>query len=373
MSGPELPILGGGTRRASAAVAALPPEVLARLVWVPSFVDLGCDPGFPGFPARETPESLLAAARSGGFGELVLSPHVDPVVDTPEHVARVDRAAGPVRLHAVGALTVGLRGQELAEVGLLRRAGAVALSDGGLTIADSVVLQNALEYAREFAMPVLLRPADAYLDTVGVIHDSALASRLGLRGNPAATEEIGVARAISLCRSTGATVHLTHLGTAFAVEALAAAQREGLPISGSTPARNLLLDESTLDDGRYDARLRLHPPLRSAADKAALVHGVRAGVVWIAADHQPRAPEEKDHEFERAVPGSPGLSSAFAAALTALGELGAVVAALATGPRSLLGLPVRSYALVHAEAAFSAPPADALAGLPLRGRVFDLG
>lgn len=371
MSAPEVRVFGGGTRPAPAA-AGLPPEVVAELIWVPSFVDLGCDPGFPGFPARETPESLTAAARAGGFGDLVLTPRVDPVVDTPEHVARLEGHAGPVRRHPVGALTIGLEGKELAEVGLLQRAGAVALSDGGLPVADSVVLQNALEYAREFAIPVLLRPADAFLDTLGVVHDSPVATHLGLRGNPRATEEIGVARAVSLCRATGATVHLTHLGTAFAVEAIAAAQREGLPLTGSTPARNLLLDESHLDDGRYDSRLRLHPPLRSAADRAALVDGVRRGVIWLTADHQPRAPEEKDHEFERAVPGSPGLRSAFAAAFTALGELDLVVAALATGPRRLLGLPVRSWALVHPSAPYAAAPADALAGLPLRGTVLDL-
>ncbi len=371
MSAPEVPVFGGGVRAAPAA-SGLSPEVVARLVWVPSFVDLGCDPGFPGFPARETRESLVAAARLGGFGHLVLSPRVDPVVDTPEHVARMDVGLSAVRLHAVGALTIGLEGKELAEVGLLKRAGAVALSDGGLAMADSVVLQNALEYAREFALPVLLRPADAFLDAVGVIHDSPIATHLGLRGNAAATEQIGVARAIALCRATGATVHLTHLGTAYAVEAIAAAQREGLPLTGSVPARNLLLDESTLDDGRYDARLRLHPPLRSAADRAALIDGVRAGVLWLSADHQPRAPEEKDHEFERAVPGSPGLASAFAAALTALGELGVVVDALCRGPRRLLRLPEASFALVDPAAPYAAPLTDALAGTPLRGQVLDL-
>ncbi len=371
----EVRVFGSEATRPTAVV--LSPQVAARAVWVPAFVDLVCDPGFPGFPARETPASLADAATAGGFCELLACPHVDPVVDTPEHLSRTEPLRPPVRLLAAAALTVGLRGVELTEVGLLRQAGARALSDGRVPVADSLVLRNALEYAREFRLPVLLRPADAALDAVGVIHDSPLAARLGLRGNPAATEEIGVARAIALCRATGATVHLTHLGTARAVEQVVAAQREGLPLTASTPARNLVLDELALDDGRYDARLRLHPPLRGRAERAALVDAVRAGVLWVCADHQPRAPEEKDHEFERAVPGSAGLRSAFAACLHATRDLGATVRALSEGPRSLLGLPVGGWALVDPEAPWVPVPArgqapDALEGHELRGVVLDL-
>ena len=216
--------------------------------------------------------------------------------------------------------------------------------------------------------------ADAALDRLGVANDSPLACRLGLRGNPAAAEEIGVARAVALCRSTQARVHLTHLGTARGVEGLANAIAEGLPITGSCAARNLLLDESSLDDARYDARLRLHPPLRTAADRAALIAAVRAGTLLVAADHQPRAPEEKEHEFERAVPGSAGLRSAFGAALSALGDLELVVQALSAGPARLLGLERLGWALVDPEdtpmcESRRGVAADALEGHRLRGRV----
>lgn len=374
----DFPVWGGGRRVATATLTHLEPATLARLIWVPSFVDLCCDPGFPGFPSRETPESLFASARAGGFGELVVSPRVDPVADTPEHIARMERSQLGVRLHPTGALTIGLRGEELAEVGLLLRAGAVALSDGGVAHPDSLVLRNALEYTREFAVPVILRPCDAALDSVGVVHDSPLAARLGLRGNPAATEEIGVARAIALCRSTGAKVHLTHIGAARSIEAIAAAQREGLSLTASTPARNLLLDEASLDDGRYDARFRLHPPLRASSDREALVAGVWGGVLCLSADHQPRALEEKDHEFERSIPGSPGLRTAFAAALSALGDLDTVVRAFSLAPRDLLGLNVNSWALIDpigetTVVAERPRPTDALEGLRLRGVVYDHG
>ena len=166
-------------------------------------------------------------------------------------------------------------------------------------------------------------------------------------------------------------------GTALGVEAIVSAQREGLRLTASTPARNLLIDEEYLDDGRYDARFRLHPPLRSRADRAALVAAVQAGTLLLAADHQPRAPEEKDHEFERSVPGSPGLRTAFAAAMTALGSLDAVVAALSLAPRAVLGLDVCSWALVDPEGSWVVAGArplatDALEGVRLRGVVYEL-
>ncbi|MFZ5476364.1 MAG: dihydroorotase [Myxococcota bacterium] len=350
----------------------------AGRVLVPSLVDLCCDPGFPGFPAREDLASLTSAALAGGFGDLVLSPRVDPVVDTPEQVSSLPRHANGVRLWPAGAVTAALRGEELAEIGLMMRAGAAALSDGGLPIRDSVVLRNALEYARGFGVRVLLRAADAALDQLGVANEGALSAQIGLRGNPAEAEEIGIARVTSLVRATGAAVHLTHVGTARGVRLVEAARAEGLPLTASTPARSLLLDETVLADGGYDARYRLHPPLRAPSDRAALCEAVRAGTLLVAADHQPRAPEEKELEFELAVPGSTGLESAFSAALTALdGDLDGVVRALCTGPRALLPERTGGWTLVDPEAEIvvragehrSRARNDALDGRKLRGAV----
>ncbi len=351
----------------------------AGLVLIPSLVDLCCDPGFPGFPAREDLGSLAGAALAGGFGDLLAGPCVDPIVDTPEHVAAAPRGGpGGVRLWHAGAVTAGLAGEELAEIGLMGAAGAAALSDGGRPIRDTVVLRNALEYARGFGLRVFLRPADADLDLLGVVHDSGVAAELGMRGNPAAAEEIGVARIVALVRATGAAVHLTHLGTARGVALVRAARREGLPVTASTAARNLLLDESVHLARPYDTRLRLHPPLRGATDREALLEAVRDGTLLLVADHAPRAPEEKDLEFERATPGSTGLESAFAAALTALdGDLDALVRAFCTGPRELLPERTGGWTLVDPDGRATVDAAahrsrarnDALDGVALNGVV----
>lgn len=349
------------------------------LVLIPSLVELCCDPGFPGFPVREDLGSLTAAACAGGFGDLLTGPQVDPFVDTPEHLAAAPRlGANGVRLWPAGAATVGLAGKELAEIGLLGRAGAAAISDGTQPIRDTMVLRNLLEYARGFGLRTFLRPADIDLDGLGVIHESGVAAELGLRGNPGATEEIGLTRIVALVRATGGAVHVTHIGTARGVALVRAAQVEGLPLTASTPARNLLLDEAAHLERPYDTRLRLHPPLRGIADRAALLAGVRDGTLLLAADHTPRAPEEKDLEFERAAPGSTGLESAFSAAFTALdGDLSALVAAFCTGPRALLPefsggctlVDPRAECVVDAGAHRSRARNDALDGRGLLGVV----
>jgi dihydroorotase len=299
------------------------------------------------------------------------------VRDLPEQLSATRPLDAEVRAWLTAALTPGLRGEGLAELGSLRAAGALAVSDGGVPIRDTLLLRNALDYARGFGVPVFLRPADPDLDALGVVHESAVAARMGLRGQPLANEEIGVARVLALVRATGARVHLSHLGSARGVEAVRRAQREGLAVTAAVSARSLLLDEEALDDGTYDTRLRLHPPLRAREDREALVEGVLDGTLLLCADHQPRAPEEKELEFERAVPGATGLETALSAAWTALGSVQALARAFAEGPRALLGLPPRGMVLFDPAAEVVVEPArhrslarnDALAGRTLRGRV----
>lgn len=356
----------------------------AGMVLVPSFVDVGCDPGFPGFPVRETPESLGSAALAGGFGDLVTRPCVDPVPDQPEHLADQRRTLpGGVRIWPTPAMTRGLAGQALSEMGLLSRFSIPGVSDGGGAPTDTVILRNAMEYAHRFGLRLWLRPSDPMLDGLGVVHDSAFACVLGLRGNPVANEEIGLARIIALVRGTGARVVVGPISSRVGVELLRRAAAERMPILGYVAARSLLLDERVVEGtgpGQfpYDTRLRLHPPLRSWEDREALVQAVRDRLLVVAADHSPRAPEEKELEFERAVPGSTGLESAFAATLTALGgDLAATVQALSLGPRALLPEPTGGWALVDTRVEWTVDASgqrslarnDALQGQRLQGTV----
>lgn len=338
----------------------------AGAVIVPAFVDLGAELCDPGATWREDLRSGSLAAAAGGYALIVASPATDPVVDTSSVVADVlCRAAGleGARVLQAGALTVGNLGKELAELNDLVEAGCVALSDGARAIGDSLVLRNALDYARPLGVPVFLRPGEPSLEERGVMHEGQVSTRIGLHGIPAAAEEIGVARAISLARLTGACVHLTHLTTARGLALLAAAKAEGLPVTAAVPARHLGLTDEAVDAREYDPVLRLLPPLRPEADRAALVEAVRSGLIdVVSADHVPWTRVEKEHEFAVASPGAVGLESAFSAAMTALGDLGAVVRAMAVAPARLLG---REAALrVGAEASLAVLEPDTLGPLP---------
>lgn len=355
------------------------------MVLVPSFVDLGCDPGFPGFPQRETPQSLGDAALAGGYSDLVTRPCVDPIPDQPEHLADLRRRLpGGARVWPTPALTRGQAGLALTEFGLLSRFSIPGVSDGGVIVADTLILRNAMEYAHRFTLRLWLRPGDPALDGLGVVHDSPFATVLGLRGNPATNEEIGLSRIFSLVRASGAAVVVGPLGTRAGVALLRSARAEGLPITGYVAARSLLLDEHIVEGAPplarmpYDTRVRLHPPLRAQEDRRALVQGVREKLLLVSADHEPRAPEEKELEFELAIPGSTGLESAFAATLTALsGDLEATIHALAIGPRALLPETVSGWTLIDPESETTVNAAlhlslarnDALDGLKLRGKV----
>lgn len=320
---------------------------------LPGFVDLVADLADPGFTWREDLDSGSRAAAAGGFTTVLASPATDPVVDSGAVVAGLldlAAAARGARVLRAGAVTVGLQGAQLAEMGTMFELGCAALSDGGHALGDAAVLRNALEYARPFGAPVLLRPAVPALEQRGCMHEGDVSVQIGLRGIPAASEEIGLALVIALVHTTGARVHLTHLTTARAVRMLALAKADGLPITASVPARSLLLTDRDVRDSGYDSATRVLPPLRPEADRAALCHALTSGVVdAVCSDHSPWTRVEKEHEFERATPGAAGLETAFAAACTALeGDLGALARVLAVGPAAVLG---RSARLARGEVA----------------------
>ena len=314
-------------------------------VVAPGLVDLGAELCDPGASWREDIQSGSEAAAAGGFTTVLASPRTDPVVDTAAVVRDVLTRAAEVsgaRVLQAAALTVGLAGEDLAEVGLMAEAGAVALSDGRRATGDSGVLRRALDYARPFGLPVMLRPLDPSLATDGVMHEGPVSLRIGLRGEPAEAEEIGVSRLLALAGLTGARVHLSHVTTARGLDAVRAARAGGLAVTASAPARNLLLCDADIESSGYDPSLRISPPLRSAADRDALREAVRDGVVGLHADHVPWTRVDKELEFAYAQPGALGLESALRAALTGLdGDLGVVLRAMSVAPGRLMGLDPR--------------------------------
>ncbi|MDP6935154.1 MAG: amidohydrolase family protein, partial [Myxococcota bacterium] len=309
---------------------------------LPGLVDLCSVLGEPGMAWRETLQTGAQAAAAGGFTTVVASPATDPVVDREstavDCVARMKNIEDAELLQA-GALTMGLDGKELAELGLMLEAGCVVLSDGGRGIADSLVLRNALDYVRAFSGLVVHRPVDPVLEGRGCMHEGETSTRIGLHGVPGEAEEIGVARAICLARLTGARIHLSHVTTRASLVWLRRAREEQLPVTAGVPARHLLLTDRDVEQSGYDPSFHLAPPLRPEADRLALVEAVRSGLVdCVHADHVPWSRVEKEHEFARTEPGAVGLESALAAAWTALGTDPATVArSMAVNPAALLG------------------------------------
>lgn len=306
----------------------------------PGFVDLSVTLGDPGQTWREGLSHGSEIAAAGGFTTIVLNPDTDPTIDLPSVVSELVSRAGSVpgaRIQIAGALTRGLTGENLSEVGLLIEAGCVLLSDGGKSITDTRILRRVLEYSAPMGVPVMIRPGDTALEEGGAMHEGRISSRIGLRGIPAAAEEIGVARAIALVRLSGTRIHLSHITTAQTLRMVAQAQEDGLPITASVPARSLVLTDEAIEDSVYNTSGRLVPPLRPEADRVALCGGASQRLC-VSADHVPWSRVEKELEFAYASPGANGLETAAAAAWTAMkGDATGFVSAMSVRPAAILG------------------------------------
>jgi len=339
----------------------------------PGFIDLGAELGDPGYLWREDLTTGSEAGAAGGFTTIVASPKTDPVVDTPVAVTELSVRAASVsgaRILISGAVTKGLKGEQLSELGLMIEAGAVALSDGRKTMMHTGLLRRALDYARPFGAPVMMRPGDTDLEGSGVMHEGEVSLQIGLRGIPSAAEEIGVARLISLASLTGCSVHLSQVTTAGAVRQIRAAKAAGVPVTGAVPARHLVLTDRAVDDSVYDTATRLLPPLRSESDRLACVEGVKDGTLdCITADHVPLTRIEKELEYMHAKPGAMGLETALGATLKGLGgDLSATIQAMAVGPATVLGREAVIEVGAVADLAVFAPIAESEVGAPFRSK-----
>jgi dihydroorotase len=279
------------------------------LVVGPGLVDLSARLREPGFEYRATLESEMAAAVAGGITRLACPPDTEPPLDEPGLVEMLKRRAASLRLarvHPIGALTQGLRGERLTEMAELTEAGCIAFSQDDRPFADLTILWRALQYATTYGFPVWLRPEDPGLARGGVAHDGEVATRLGLPGIPSVAETISLAAILLLVRETGARVHLSRLSTAEGVDMVRKARAEGLAVTCDVSAHHIHLSE--MDIGFFDAHCRLSPPLRSLRDRDALVRGLADGTIdAICSDHTPVDEDGKELPFSEAEPGATGL------------------------------------------------------------------
>lgn len=286
----------------SAAVSS--EEVVdARGCWVlPGLIDMHAHLRDPGHEYKEDIASASRAAAAGGITTVACMANTDPVNDNPSVTQYIlDKATGVglVRVLPVGAMTKGLKGKELAEMGLMRRAGIVAVSDDGRPVLDAGLMRRALEYAATFTLPVILHCEETSLSARGVMNEGELSSRLGLAGIPAVAEEVMISRDVLLSQYTGVPVHITHISTRGSLEIIRQAKQQGIPVTCDATPHHLLLTEEAVRT--YDTNCKMNPPLRHEEDRHALIEGIRMNQVdCIATDHAPHARDEKDLDFDLA-------------------------------------------------------------------------
>jgi dihydroorotase len=345
-------VLDGLVSRVGPALAAPPrtPPVAvvdaAGCVVAPGFLDIHVHLREPGQEHKETIATGTRAAAAGGFTGVACMANTDPVNDTravTDYVTARARAEGVVRVYPIGAVTRGLGGAELADLGELAEAGCVAYSDDGRPLMNAAVLRRALEYAQAFGRPIVSHAEDAHLAAGAVMHEGALSTELGLRAVPAAAEEILVARDIALAELTGQRLHVAHVSTGAAVRLLREARARGVPVTAEVTPHHLLLTDEALRS--YDPNARMAPPLRSKRDVEACREALADGTLdAIATDHAPHALVDKEVELDHAASGVVGLETAVALCLTHLVrpgvlDLPTLVARFTSGPARVLDLP----------------------------------
>ena len=311
----------------------------------PGLIDLHVHLREPGQTAKENLATGTAAAARGGFTSVVCMPNTSPTIDNSGTVALIrERAAqeGVVNVFVTGAITKNIAGEELAQIGSLKKAGIVAITDDGHCVQNNELMRRACEYAKMFDLPVMDHCQDYSLVTDGVMHEGYWSTALGLRGWPSAGEEIIVSRNILLAELTGAKIHCQHLSVAGSVSLLRAAKKRGVPISGEACPHHFVLTDSAVagsekfwaNDGKiladtqtdelpswpaYDTNFKMNPPLRTARDREAILEGLFDGTIEIlCSDHAPHCDYEKEVEFDYAPFGITGVETELALALMQL-------------------------------------------------------
>jgi dihydroorotase len=307
--------------------------------------------GEPGYRHRESYRTGGQAAAAGGVTTIIAQPMTEPPIDDPAVVESIRRRADeicPVRVHVMGALTAGLQGKCMSEMGFLHDAGAVAFTDGDHPVADPAVLRRCMTYARQLGALIVHHPQEPTLTAAGCATEGFFSTKLGLPGIPAIAERMMLERDLALVELTGARYHADQLSTAAAVEVLRAAKERGLPVTASASIHHLTLNE--LDIGDWRSFFKFNPPLRSEEDRRALVEAVADGVIdVITSAHMPQDEETKRVPFEIAAPGAIGLETLLSASMQLVHagalDLPTLFRRLSTAPARLLGLEGGSLAV----------------------------
>lgn len=314
-------------------------------VVAPGLIDMRAFVGEPGASHRETFASASRAAAAGGITTIICQPDTSPVIDnsaTVDFVLRRARDTAIVNIHPMAALTKGMRGEEMTEIGLLKAAGAVAFTDGAHSVMNAQLMRRALTYAGDFGALLVHHTEDPHLVGEGVMNEGEFAARLGLFGVPNAAEAVVLERDMRLVALTGGRYHAASLTCVESLEVLKRARDAGLKVSASASINHLTLNEG--DIGPYRTFLKLSPPLRTEDDRRALVDAVASGLIDVVmSDHNPQDVETKRLPFAEAAAGAIGLETMLSAGLRLMhsGELDLVklIRAMSTRPAELLGLP----------------------------------
>ena len=314
-------------------------------VVAPGLIDLRAFVGEPGAEYRETLASASQAAAAGGVTTIVCQPETNPVIDEPamvDFLLRRARDTAIVHVHPMAALTKGLKGEEMTEIGLLKAAGAVAFTDGAKSVTNAQVMRRALTYARDFDAIIVHHTEDPNLTGEGVMNEGEFAARLGLSGAPKAAEVVMLERDVRLAALSGGRYHAASITCAESLEVLRRAKDNNPNITASVSINHLTLNEN--DVGSYRTFCKLAPPLRAEVDRVAMVEAVASGLVdAVMSDHDPQDVENKRLPFAEATPGAIGIETMLVAGLRLVhnGEiaLANLLKAMSTRPAELLGLP----------------------------------
>jgi dihydroorotase len=343
VKGAEIADLGGHLRRNApdrAKVVDCKGHVLS-----PGLIDMQVFTGEPGQEHRETLKTASQAAAAGGVTTIVVMPDTEPVIDQVALVDFIQRRArdnAAVNVHVMAAMTRGLKGEDMTEIGLLKRAGAIAFTNGKSSLANTRVMRNVLLYAKDFGALIVHHTEDPYLTEGAVMNSGEVATRLGLPGVHKAAETIVLERDVRLVEITGGRYHASQITCAESLAVIRDAKARSLPVTCGISVNHLTLNEN--DIGPYRTFFRLRPPLRSEDDRAAMVRGLAAGDIdVVVSSHDPQDADTKRHPFAEAADGAIGLETLLAAALRLYhgSEIGLLplLRAMTINPAKLLGLP----------------------------------